>query len=196
MVGGALVDVVVDGGTVWVGDIERRASSAPSTRPPARPQRPAITVPAGVVRLAVAGSRLWVTGTDDQVTPSTAAPVPSATAVRVGNGPIGLAGAGPALWVANGDDGTVSRLDPGDGHPLGDAVATGHAPVAVGADGAVVWVLDQDGPGRRAPVRAADGRRLGPPVVLPLRPRGMAVAPAGVWVVGVDPPSAVLVPRS
>ena len=175
VLGGALVDVVADGSTIWVGDIEGRVVRALDPASGAE-RRPAISVPAGVVRLAVAGNQLWVTGQDDLVTPIDRSTGAVGTAVRVGNGPIGLALAGPALWVANGDDGTVSRLDPTDGHTLGAAVATGHAPVAVGRDGTSLWVLDQDGPDL-VQVRAADGHLMGAPVALPLRPRAASPSP-------------------
>ena len=70
--GGALVDVVVDGDGAWVGDIEAGHGAAASVAM-ACPAL-AISVPAGVVRLAWRAERMWVTGVEDAASrPSTLA---------------------------------------------------------------------------------------------------------------------------
>jgi hypothetical protein len=64
--------------------------------------------------------------------------------------------------------------------------------VVVGDD---VWVLDQDGPSLTRLGRS-DGHKVGTAISLPTRPRGLAVTPEGIWVVGVNPSVAVLVTPS
>jgi hypothetical protein len=61
-------------------------------------------------------------------------------------------------------------------------------------DGADAWVLDQDG-AALLHLDAETGEPLGAPIALPMRPRGMALSASGIWVVGVDPSLAVLVPK-
>ena len=65
--GGALVDVAVDGEQAWIGDIE--AGTVRSVDAATGVVGAAITVPGGVVRLAVADRQLWVTGLEATVTP-------------------------------------------------------------------------------------------------------------------------------
>jgi DNA-binding beta-propeller fold protein YncE len=194
-VGGALVDAVVLGDRLYVGDIERSLVHVLDAATGAA-VAPAVAVPAGVVRLAAAGERLWVTGLEDQVTPIDVATGVAGSPATVGLGPIGAVATGQVLWVANSDDDSLSRLDPETGAPLGDAVAVGAAPVALAVDGDVLWVLEQDGPSA-TPLDARTGEAVGDPIALPggFRPRGLAVAPTGVWVVGVDPSLALRLPR-
>jgi YVTN family beta-propeller protein len=141
------------------------------------------------VRLALVGRQLWVTGLESTVTPIDVVTSVVGAPVAVGTGPIGMAVDDDVLWVTNSDDRTVSRLDAGDGRPLGEPIAVGPAPIAVVVDGSSAWVLNQDGPSLT---------RVGrdDPIDLPTRPRGMALTEAGIWVVGVDPATAVLVRRS
>jgi streptogramin lyase len=184
--GGALVDVIADGAGAWVGDIEAGTVRAIG---PDGGVGAAIEVPAGVVRLALAGRQLWVTGLESSVTPIDVVTSVVGAPVAVGTGPIGMAVADDVLWVTNSDDRTVSRLDARDGRPRGDAVEVGPAPIAVVVDGASVWVLNQDGPSLS---RLDDDDRID----LPMRPRGMALTDAGIWVIGVDRSCAVLIPRT
>ena len=192
--GGALVDAVVDGGRLYVGDIERDLVHVLDAATGA-PAAPPITVPAGVVRLTVGGGRLWVTGLEQEVTPVDLETGQPGAPVAVGAGPIGLDEADGVLWVANSDDGTVDRLDAATGAPLGPAIAVGRAPVAVVAGNrGDVWVLCQDDPSL-VRLDAATGEQVGEATPLPMRPRDLLlVVGGGVWVVGVDPALAVVVP--
>lgn len=188
-VGGVLVSVAVDGPRVWVGDIE--AGTVRSIEAETHAVGPALTIPEGVVRVEVAGRNLWITGREASITPVDLETSRVGQAVLVGMGPIGMDFAEGVLWVANSDDDTVSRIEADRGRRVGPDSAVGHAPVAVAVvDGGDVWVLDQDGPSlTRLDARngsKSESRHL------PTRPRGLAVTPGGVWVVGVDPPIAVL----
>jgi YVTN family beta-propeller protein len=177
---------------VWVADIE--ASAIRSVEVATGAVSEAIQVPAGVVRMAVAGPRLWVTGLESEVTPIDRATGAVGATVPVGSGPIGLAvdGSG-SLWIANSDDATVSRLSGDDGRALGAPWPVGPAPIDVVVVGDDVWVLDQDGPSvTHLDVRT--GLPVGDAVELPLRPRGLVATPSGLWAVGVDPSGAALVP--
>ena len=190
--GGVLVSVALDGTRAWVGDIE-----AGTVRPidgETGEVGPAVSIPAGVVRLEVVEDRLWVSGLERTVTPVDLVTLEVGESIPVGEGPIGMDAADGGLWVANSDAATVSPLTADDGERRGPDIAVGPAPVAVAVAGDDVWVLDQDGPS----LTRIDGRDrtvVGPSIDLPHRPRGLAVTPAGVWTVGVDPSTAVLAPR-
>jgi streptogramin lyase len=184
--GGTLVDVVAADGSVYVGDIERGVvHELDAATGAARRQ---LTVPDGVVRLALDGPRLWVTGTDHTVTPIDRTTGVAGPPVEVGNGPIGLAVADGTVWVANGDDATVSRLDAATGARRGPDVAVGSGPVAIAVHGEDVWVLAQD-VGRVTHLRASTGERAEPDIAVPAglrRARDLVVTDAGVWIVGTD----------
>lgn len=183
-VGGTLVDVVADGDGAWVADLET-SRVVHVTRSGVVDADHA--VPDGVVRLALGGGRLWVTGRDHTVTPVDLAAGQVLSPVSVGNGPIGVVVTTDAVWVANGDDGTVSRLDPATGARLGPDVRVGGGPVALAALGDSVWVLAQDA-GRIVRIDVGTARVVRE-VQIPTemsRARDLAVTPLGVWVVGVD----------
>jgi DNA-binding beta-propeller fold protein YncE len=191
--GGTLVDIAAADHVVWVADIQAGIVRTVFS-PTGSNYQPPVPIPAGVVRLALTPDRAWVTGQEDRVTPidrGTGAALPSVPAG--GLGPIGADATSGVLWVANSDSDTVSRLDAGTGRPLGDPIAVGHAPIAALVQGDVLWVLDQDGPDVIR-LDAKTGRRIGTHR-LPMRPRGMALSDEGAWIVGVDPPMAVLIPR-
>ena len=190
-VGGTLVDIVVDGPTVWVADIER-SIVIPIDRESRLPGEP-ISVPFGVVRLATSATRLWVTNLDSSVTAVDLATRAVERSITVGSTPIGLAIHDGLVWVANSDDGTVTRIDEPTGEPVGEPIGVGAAPVAIQIVGNDVWVLEQDG---RALSRldAATGRLELRSGDVGTRPRGIAAADSGLWIVGVDPSAAVLVP--
>ncbi len=170
--GGALVDVVVDGDRAWVGDIASGTvvDVDASTGEPGE----AIEVPAGVVRLALDGDRLWVTNLEHTVTPVDLRDRVAGEPVEVGLGPIGVTAAGDDVWVANSDDDTVTRLG-------GETVRVGDAPIQVAVVGDDVWSLDQDG---RTASRVGDQEGG---VDLATRPRGFAAAGGSLWVIGVEP---------
>jgi outer membrane protein assembly factor BamB len=183
--GGTLVDVVGAGALLYVGDLEggvvHELDAATGT------VRRTLPVPDGVVRLALDGSRLWVTGTDRTVTPVDLVTGTAGPPAEVGLGPIGLTVADGTVWVANGDDGTVSRLDAATGARRGPDVAVGSGPIAVEAQGDDVWVLDQGSSGLTH-LRASTGRVID---TTPLpsglgRARDLALSQEGVYVVGVD----------
>ncbi len=184
-VGGVLVDVLVDGGVVWVADIE--AGGVRAIDPGTEAVGPLVVVPGGAVRMAAAGPILWVTGLDDVVTPVDLATGTAGPAVPVGRGPIGAAvDADGVLWVAVSDDDVVARLDGGDGSVAGPPVPVGGAPVEVVVHGDDVWVLDQESV-TLTRLSASTGQPRGAPVALSGLPRALVADGAGVWVAGVDP---------
>jgi DNA-binding beta-propeller fold protein YncE len=190
--GGALTDAVVAGERLWVADIGASVVHVLDPETGEVVDDP-VVVEAGAVRLTVAGERIWVSGTDDQVTPIDTADLVAREPITVGNGPIGLAAELDVLWVANSDDDRVSRISLESGQSTGDPIAVGDAPIAVAIDGPDAWVLNQDDRSLHR-LDAETGEPVGAPIVLPMRPRAMTVGPAGVWVVGVDPSQAVLYP--
>ena len=140
--GGTLVDVVGAGDVLYVGDLETGVVHELDAATGAI--RGTVDVPDGVVRLALAGDQLWVTGADHTVTRIDLPTLHAGAPVEVGNGPIGIAVANGTVWVANGDDGTVTRLDAATGERRGPDLAVGSGPIAVEVQGDDVWVLDQD----------------------------------------------------
>ena len=101
------------------------------------------------------------------------------------------------MWVANGDDGTVSRLDAATGARRGPDIAVGSGPIAVEVHGDDVWVLDQDS-SELTHLRASTGRVVDTTALPPelTRGRDLAVAPEGVYVVGVDAPMLAFLPTT
>jgi serine/threonine-protein kinase len=63
--------------------------------------------------------------------------------IPVGSAPVRVAAAGPEVWATSGGDGTLTKLDPASGQPIGRvALGAGIAGVALG--GGSVWVTDPD----------------------------------------------------
>jgi YVTN family beta-propeller protein len=187
-VGGTLVDVLAGVADVFVGDIAgglvRRID--PATRTVGAP----ITVPAGVVRLALVGGYVWVTNTENTVTLVDPSAGTVAKQVQVGNGPIGLGDTDGVVWVANSDDDTVSLIDTQSVSVITHK-PTGKAPVAVAGGGGRMWIASQDDEALIG-LEAPRGRQVAR-VSLGLRPRDAVATPAGVWIVGVEPSGAALV---
>jgi outer membrane protein assembly factor BamB len=195
VLGGTLVDVVGTADAVYVGDLE--AGVVHELDPATGAIRRTMPVPGGVVRLALDGPRLWVTGAERTVTPVDLVTGTSGPPAEVGNGPIGVAVADGTVWVTNGDDGTVSRLDATTGARRGPDVAVGGGPIAVEVLGDDVWVLGQDS-GEVTHLRASTGRVVDSTALPPelTRARDLAVAPEGVYVVGVDAPTLAFLPTT
>jgi DNA-binding beta-propeller fold protein YncE len=187
--GGALVDVVVDGTTAWVGDIEANVVHVIDLATLVVQQR--LEVPAGVVRLARVGPELWVTGLDSAVTPIDVASGSVLATRPVGAGPIGLTSSDGAVWVANSEDDTVSQILR-DGSGRSYSIDVGAAPVAVATSATDVWVANQDGESLSR-LAEATGSVAGRELDLGFRPRDLVATPYGVWVVGVEESTAVLV---
>lgn len=190
--GGTLVDVAARGPLVWVADIERSVVHSIDPEDVARVSE--VEVPAGVVRIAVTGERLWVTNLDSTVTAVDLGTGVVGDPLPVGAGPIGLAVHRGTVWVANGDDDTVTRLDEITGAPVGDPIPVGPAPVAIAPMGDDVWVVEQDGRSVSR-IDALTGTIEVRSEDVGVRPRGIAASGSGVWIVGVDPSVAVFVTR-
>lgn len=193
--GGTPVDVVGAGDVLYVGDLETGVVHELDAATGA--VRRTLPVPGGVVRLALDGSRLWVTGAERTVTPVDLVTGAAGPPAEVGLGPIGVAVAGGTVWVANGDDGTVSRLDAATGARRGPDVAVGSGPIAVAVQGDDVWVLDQDS-SEITHLRAGTGRVVDTTPLPPRlgRARDLAVSQEGVYVVGVDEPMLAFLPTT
>jgi streptogramin lyase len=185
--GGALVDVAVDGEHVWVGDIG--AGTVRSVDASTGALSAPLPVPGGVVRLALDEDRLWVSGLEDAVTPIDLPTGPVGEPLTVGVAPIGMAVGDGSLWVANSEDDTVTHLR-GGGPGTGPAWAVGPAPIELALVGGDVWVLEQDAP---ALTRYRGDGEVVSSVPLPTRPRGLVRTPAGIWIAGVDESVVVLV---
>ncbi len=193
--GGTLVDVVGAGDVLYVGDLETGVVHELDAATGAI--RGSVHVPDGVVRLALAGDQLWVTGAEHTVTRIDLPTLQAGAPVEVGNGPIGVAVANGTVWVANGDDGTVTRLDAATGERRGPDLAVGRGPIAVQVLGDDVWVLDQDS-SELTHLRSSTGRVVDTTALPPelTRARDLAVAPEGVYVVGVDAPMLAFLPTT
>lgn len=183
--GGVLVDLANADGVVWAADIQAGAVWAVDASNGA--SRVPIVVPAGAVRLAVAGTKLWVSGIDREVTPIDRLTGTVGAAVPAGEGPIGMAADGRGtLWVVSSDSRSVARLDAADGRALAERVGVGPAPVAVAVSGDDVWILNQDGPSL-SHLDAISGSAVEVAIPLSGLPRGLVASDEGVWVVCVEP---------
>ncbi len=181
--GGQLTDLVVDGATVWVADIE--AGTVTPIDVATRTAGAPIVVPDGAVRVARTASGLAVTNLDHTVTTIDRDTHALSSPVTVGNGPIGIAAAPDgSLWVANSDDGTVQRVG-------GSSTKVGSSPTAVAFVGDELCVVNHDSHDLTR-IATATGQVVGR-VSLGSTPRDLAVADAGVWVAAIDPSAVILV---
>ncbi|MGH2654111.1 MAG: hypothetical protein ACRDHV_07150 [Actinomycetota bacterium] len=104
---------------------------------------------------------------------------PPGTRFETGDEPVAVA-LGELLWVANREDGTVSRLDPATGSPVGPPIPVGAHPAGVALAGGSAWVTNySDDTLTRIDLRS--GRVLGLTPVGRL-PVGVAAAYGSVWV--------------
>lgn len=182
-VGESATGVAYGLGRVWVTDLV--ASELVEIDPEGTGVVGRFPVPQGVVRVTVAGARVWVTNAENTATAVDPRAGVAGTPSAVGPGPIGLASDGVRVWVASSEAGTVSRLDVMSGEPVGDPVAAGKGPVAVAAAASDVWVAAQDS--RTLTRIAADDGTISARYELPVHPRGVALGDGAVWVVGTDP---------
>jgi len=181
--GGQLTDLVVDGATVWVADIE--AGSVTPIDTTTNAVGSPILVPDGAVRLGATATGLAVTNLDHTVTTIDRSTRTVSPPVTVGNGPIGIAAAPDgSLWVANSDDGTVQRVGAA-------TIKVGSSPTAIAFDHDDLCVIDHD-TRDLARVATASGT-VHAQVSLGSTPRDLAVADAGVWVAAIDPSAVILV---
>ncbi len=65
--------------------------------------------------------------------------------IQVGRPPLRVAAAGPETWVTSERDGTLTRLDPESGEPVGTPLRLGTGISGVAIGGGSVWVTDPKG---------------------------------------------------
>ena len=181
--GGQLTDLVSDGTTVWVADIE--AGTITPVRVADGAVAAPIQVPEGVVRIALTGDGLAITNLEKSVTTIDRATGALSAPTEVGNGPIGIAAADDGtVWVANSDDGTLQRVG-------GPTIKVGSSPTAVAIAGDEVYVIDHDSRDI-ARVSRVTGQLVAQ-VALGSTPRDLSIGATGVWVAAIDPSAAILV---
>jgi peptide/nickel transport system substrate-binding protein len=133
-VGDQPVDLVNDGGELWVAN----ATSGSVSRVLGRGEVQPVDVGEGPQAVAVGPDRVYVAnfldGTVSRIDPDTA----STDAIRVGEGLTDLAFGGGSLWVSLGSAGSVKRIDPRSGSSTTIALGSYAGSVALG-NGAL-WV--------------------------------------------------------
>lgn len=189
-IGRPLTCIAASGDRVWVCDFNAKLVVEIDARTSEVARLYA--VPDGVVRVAVAGTFLWVTGEENTATRLDLRTRRVGPAVDVGGGPIGLAYDGRTIWVANSDDGTVSRLDARSGRRIGPPIRVGKGPIGVAVLDGTVYVANQDDL-TVTRIDASSGRVLGEALDVSTAPRGLASGGGAVWVVGTNPSAAVRV---
>ena len=110
--------------------------------------------------------------------PEVSAPIP------VGAAPLRIAAADDAIWVTSEPDGTLTRLDPETGEPLGKALHLGAGISGVAVGGGSVWVAD---PPRGEVLRVdPDSGRLAERIDVGGRPGPLAFGGGRLWVADED----------
>jgi DNA-binding beta-propeller fold protein YncE/predicted Ser/Thr protein kinase len=86
-----------------------------------------------VIAIAIAAAVLLVLGSEG---PSVSAPI------AIGRPPLRIAASSQAVWVTSGRDGTITRLDPETGKPLGRPLHPGFGVAGIAIGGKWVWVTN------------------------------------------------------
>ncbi len=104
---------------------------------PEAPSRPEL---AGATDTAATAARNGSTGTPAAPATTAAAYTPQVATIKVGRNASGVAITPGSVWVSNYDDGTVTQLDPADGHVIATIpVGKGGGDIVACADS--VWVI-------------------------------------------------------
>jgi DNA-binding beta-propeller fold protein YncE len=86
-----------------------------------------------VIAIAIAAAVLLLLGSEG---PSVSAPI------AIGRPPLRIAASSQAVWVTSGRDGTITRLDPETGKPLGKPLHPGFGVAGIAIGGRWVWVTN------------------------------------------------------
>ncbi len=143
---GRPVDLVLDGGHLWVADmvdnqvVEVEAGTLAVVR-----SVPVATAPSG---LAVLDGAVWVTSVSgNTLTPVDAASGVAGTPIAVPSGAVRIAAGFGALWVTGSTD-RLTRIVPsptGGGTPRQSTVTVGRGPIGVATGAGAVWVANAPG---------------------------------------------------
>ena len=100
-----------------------------------RGRRAALWILSGfaVIAIAIAAAVLLLLGSEG---PSVSAPI------AIGRPPLRIAASSRAVWVTSGRDGTITRLDPETGKPLGKPLHPGFGVAGIAIGGRWVWVTN------------------------------------------------------
>jgi DNA-binding beta-propeller fold protein YncE/predicted Ser/Thr protein kinase len=100
-----------------------------------RGRRAALWILSGfaVIAIAIAAAVLLLLGSEG---PSVSAPI------AIGRAPLRIAASSQAVWVTSGRDGTITRLDPVTGKPLGRPLHPGFGVAGIAIGGKWVWVTN------------------------------------------------------
>ena len=104
-----------------------------------------------------------------------------AASVRVGDSPSAVAASAGSVWVANTGNGTVSRIDPQSGKPVGAPIGVGEDPGAIAVGAGSVWVANF-GDGTVTRIDARSGQPIGGPIAVGRGPTDVVVGRGRVWV--------------
>lgn len=186
-VGAAPQGIAAGKGAVWVANSgDASVSRIGTTEAVSSPvSLPGAERPHGV---AVGERELWVSSRDTdeafRLGIDGSGPTAEPVGFPVGANPKGLAIAADAVWVANTDDGTLSRLDSGDGQPLGDAIAVGETPRDVISAFGRLWVTraDEGEDGGEVVVLEPETAEIEDRIELPGEPEEIASGGGRIWV--------------
>ena len=100
-----------------------------------RGRRAALWILSGfaVIAIAIAAAVFLLLGSEG---PSVSAPI------AIGRPPLRIAASSQAVWVTSGRDGTITRLDPETGKPLGKPLHPGFGVAGIAIGGRWVWVTN------------------------------------------------------
>ena len=100
-----------------------------------RGRRAALWILSGfaVIAIAIAAAVLLLLGSEG---PSVSSPI------AIGRPPLRIAASSRAVWVTSGRDGTITRLDPETGKPLGKPLHPGFGVAGIAIGGKWVWVTN------------------------------------------------------
>ena len=169
--------VAVGEGFVWVAD--KDANTVSRIDPRTRRKVGETRVGTEPDSIAVGEGAVWVTntGSDDvsRIDPESF----DERRFPAGRAPEGIVVGKGAVWVANQEAGTVTRIDPGGGEARTTSV--GRAPIQLAMAPNGIWVTLSGG-GAVARLEAETGNRVGDPVRIGGKPRGIAVGGGLLWV--------------
>jgi len=139
---------------------------------------------AGALRLASDGFSIWLAGASGNAltaVDSLFGGKASRRTVGVGGDAVDVAAGRDGVWVSNGAKGTVTRIDPVAGRPVGEPIRTGRFPTALAVGTRDVWVVNS-GDGTLARIDPRENLVVGRRVLVGRDPQDVAIGFGSVWV--------------
>jgi len=179
-VGRLPTDLAMAEENLWVAHAGERRLLSIDPRRLGRPVVHRLNFP--VLRVSARGPSVWASGPESDALVGLREPSPGIiTQVPVARDAVDVAVSEDAIWVTNGSSGTVTRLDPLSGLPLGAPIRTGRFPSALAVGAGYVWVVNS-GDGTVARVDPREDVVVGRRLRVGADPQAIVVGLGSVWV--------------